>query len=50
MSKDILRDYVKDTKKTEGGKYINNRDLSRGLRPSEYGGFLDKKRTRKKYK
>jgi hypothetical protein len=47
MSNNILRDYIKDNKKTEGGKYITNRDFSKGLSPSEYGGFLDKKRSKK---
>lgn len=35
MSKDILRDYIKDTKRVEGHKYINNRDFRKGLRPSK---------------
>ena len=50
MSKNILRDYIKYTKKVEGDKYINNRDFDKGLSPSEYGGFLDKKRSSKKRK
>ena len=50
MSKDVLRDYIKYTKKVEGDKYINNRDFSKGLSPSEYGGFLNKKRNSKKHK
>ena len=50
MSKSILRDYIKDAKRVEGRKYVDRRDFSKGLSPSKYGGFLNKKHSNKKYK
>ena len=46
MSKNIIRDYVKNAKRVNGDKYIaNSCTYPDKLSPSQYGGFLDKKRT-----
>lgn len=50
MSKDIIRDYLKDEKRINGRKYIDYscNYRQKELSPSQYGGFLDKKRTLRK--
>ena len=50
MSKDIIRDYLKEEKRVNGKKYINSsiNYRQRELSPSQYGGFLDKKRALRK--
>lgn len=51
MSKDIIRDFLKDDKRVNGKKYsVLPCNYSRSLSPSQYGGFLDKKRTSRKGK